>query len=194
MIASVSGILEYKGADRLVVQVGGVGLRVLVPQTVAAEVGDVGDSVYLLTYLQVREDALTLYGFSSQEQLRLFELLISVNGVGPGVALGILSVGTPDQIEAAIAGENASFFSGVSRVGPKLAARIVLELRKKVRQLEGVEYVAGPSGPGVDDIVTALTGMGFTSGEAMAAARNAASEPGLSEDERLRRALAYFHR
>ncbi len=194
MIASVSGKLEYVSADRVVVQVGGVGLRVLVPGSVASEVGGVGDSVYLLTYLQVREDALTLYGFTTQEQLRLFELLISVTGVGPGVALAVLSAGSPDDIESAIASENVSFFSGVPRMGPKLAARVVLELKKKVRQLEPAGLSSGPVISGGDDVMLALLGLGYSAGEAQAAARHAASEPGLSTEDRILRALAYFNR
>jgi Holliday junction DNA helicase RuvA len=196
MIASVAGILESKGADRLVVQVGGVGLRLLVPATVAAGAGEVGDSVYLFTHLQVREDALTLYGFGNQDQLRLFELLIAVNGVGPAVALGILSAGDVDTIEAAIAAGNHRFFSGVPRVGPKLAQRIVLEMKAKVRQLEGVEFQAAP-GPGAseaDDVVAALQAIGFTSGEAYAAVRNVPPDPALSTEENIVRALRYFNR
>jgi len=194
MIASVSGTIEYKGAGRLVVQVGGVGLRLLVPGSVVAEVGDIGEPVYLLTHLQVREDALTLFGFTNSEQLRLFELLISVTGVGPGVALGILSAGSADDIESAIAAENPSFFSGVPRVGPKLAARIVLELKRKVRQLEPSEFGGGVSSPDGDEVVSALLGLGYNAGEAGAAARQVPADPTLTIEERIMRALAYFNR
>ena len=192
MIASVSGTLEYKGADRVVVQVGGVGYRVLVPTTVAAELGAPGDPVYLLTHLQVREDALTLYGFSSAEQLRLFELLTSVTGVGPGVALGILAAGGPDAIEAAIAGGNTGFFSGVPRVGPKLAARVVLELKKKVRQLEPSEFGMAPALPDGDEVVSALVNLGFLPGEAQAAVRDI--DPSLPTEDKIMQALARFNR
>ncbi len=194
MIASVSGTIEYKGVDRLVVQVGGVGLRLLVPGSVVADVGNIGEPVYLLTHLQVREDALTLYGFISSEQLRLFELLISVTGVGPGVALGILSAGSPDDIESAIAAENPSFFSGVPRVGPKLAARIVLELKRKVRQLESSEFGGGLAAPDGDEVISALIGLGYNAGEAGAAARQVPADPSLTIEERIMRALAYFNR
>ncbi len=197
MIASVSGRLERKGADRVVVQVGGVGLRLLVPLTVAAEMGDVGDSVYLLTHLQVREDALTLYGFSNQEQLSLFEMLIGVNGVGPSVALGILSAGSADDIEAAIAGGNHRFFSSVPRVGPKLAQRIVLELKGKVRQLEGIEAPSGgisAASPLADEVAAGLMAMGYTSGEAYGNVRAHPPDPALSLEDNLVRAFAYFNR
>ncbi|MDP9352950.1 MAG: helix-hairpin-helix domain-containing protein, partial [Chloroflexota bacterium] len=132
--------------------------------------------------------------FTTQEQLRLFELLISVTGVGPGVALAVLSAGSPDDIESAIASENVSFFSGVPRMGPKLAARVVLELKKKVRQLEPAGFSGGPVISGGDDVMLALLGLGYSAGEAQAAARHAASEPGLSTEERILRALAYFNR
>lgn len=194
MIASIRGALESKAPDRLVVQVGGVGLRVLVPSTVVQEVGNPGDTVHLVTYLQVREDALTLYGFNTQEELRLFELLISVTGVGPGHALGVLSIGSTDAIEAAIANGNAEYFSRVPRLGKKLSARLVLELKNKVRQIEQVEVDMGRAAPDADDVLGALLSLGYTAGEAQAAVRNLPADPSLTTEDRLRVALAYFNR
>ncbi len=193
MIASVRGTIESKGADRLVVQVGGVGVRVLVPGTVVSEVGDVGDNVHLLTHLQVREDALTLYGFSTPEQLRLFELLISVTGVGPGHALSILSQGSAESVEAAIASENAEYLAKVPRVGRKIAGHIVLELKSKVRDLSAAYPDGVPAGPADSDVVAALLSLGYTAGEANAAARNVPADQNLTTEEKILKALAYFN-
>lgn len=195
MIASVSGVLEQKEGDRVVVQVGGVGLRVLVPASVAAALGDPGDTVHLHTHLQVREDALTLYGFADRAQLRLFDLLIGVTGVGPAVALGIIALAEANAIEAAIAGGSAAFFSGAPRVGMKLAQRIVLELKPKVRKLEGIgSDGTALAGPAEDDVVAALLALGYTAGEAHAAASAAGADPSVPTEEKIRRALAYFNR
>lgn len=194
MIASVRGMLESKAPDRLIVNVGGVGLRVLVPGTVVQDVGDVGDTVHLLTHLQVREDALTLYGFTTPEQLRLFELLTTVKGVGPGLALSILSAGSADAVEAAIAGENAEYLSRIRGVGKTTAARVVLELKAKVRQLESVPENGRGASPDADLVVGALVEWGYSPGEAQAALRSVPSDPSLTTEDRLRLALAYFHR
>ena len=194
MIASVRGILESKGPDRLVVQVGGVGLRVLVPATVGEDSGGPGEVVHLLTHLQVREDSLTLYGFSTPEQLRLFELLISVTGIGPGHALGILSMGDPDTVEAAIAAGNADYLSKVRGLGKTRAARIVLELKNKVRQIELVDGEVATPVPDADDVLAALMSLGYTAGEAQASIRNLPPDPNLSTTERIRLALTYFDR
>jgi Holliday junction DNA helicase RuvA len=196
MIASIRGTLEAKAPDRLVVQVGGVGVRVLVPTGVVSDAGDVGDPVHLLTHLQVREDSLTLFGFADAEQLRLFELLTSVTGVGPAVALGILSTGDTAAVEGAIAGENVEFLSRAPRLGKKLAARIALELKGKVRPALG-ERAPGEAAVGAPDgdfVLGALLSFGYTAGEAQAALRNVPADPELSTEDRLRLALAHFNR
>lgn len=192
MIASIRGIIESKGTDRLVVQVGGVGLRLLAPATVISDVGDVGEPVRLLTHLQVREDALTLYGFSTHEQLHLFELLISVTGVGPGHGLSILGLGATEAIQAAIAVGNSGFLSRAPRVGKKLAERVVLELRSKVAAGDGQYSPDVALAPDMDDVVGALVSLGWSSGEAMAAARSVPTDGSLTTEDRIRQALAYF--
>lgn len=192
MIASVRGIIEAKGNGQLVVLVGGVGLRVLVPATVVADAVDTGDPVHLLTHLQVREDALTLYGFSSPDQLRLFELLISVTGVGPGHALGILSQGDAASVETAIATGNEAFIARAPRLGKKLAARVVLELRAKVAARDGA--ADGVVGAPQDDVVDFLVGLNYTPGEAQAAASSIPADPTLTTEQKVLMALAYFNR
>lgn len=192
MIASVRGVLESKEQGQVVVSVGGVGLRLLVPATVLADVGDVGDQVHLVTHLQVREDSLTLYGFLDREQLGMFELLTSVTGVGPGHALSILSMGSTDAVGAAIAAENVDYFSRAPRVGKKLAARLVLELRNKVAQSADGFVPTSAAAPRDQEVLGALLALGYTPGEANSALRSLPDEP-LPIEERLRRALAYFN-
>ncbi|MDQ3854870.1 MAG: Holliday junction branch migration protein RuvA [Chloroflexota bacterium] len=194
MIASVRGVIESVAPDRLVVQVGGVGLRVLVPATVVQESGGPGDTVHLLTHLVVREDALTLYGFQTPEQLRLFELLIGVTGIGPGHALNILSLGDPDTVEAAISGGNGDFLSKARGLGKQRAARVVLELKNKVRQIETVDGEPRAAPPDSDEVMAAMLSLGFLAGEAQAAIRSLPADPSLTTSDRIRLALAYFNR
>lgn len=194
MIASIRGTLEAIGSDRVIVSVGGVGLRVLTPRTVPEDIGGVGDTVHLLTYLQVREDSLTLYGFSTQDQLRLFELLISVSGVGASHALGVLSIGSTDAVESAIATGNAGFLAQVPRLGKRLAARIVLELKGKVSPAEGPGVLTEQAIPDADEVVGALMTLGYTAGEAHAAMRSLPADEAADTEERIRKALSYFNR
>ncbi len=189
MIASIKGHIEYKLNDGLIVQVGGVGLRVFTPSSMVREIGEIGDEVYLHTYLMVREDALTLYGFSTREQLGLFELLISVTGVGPNHALNILSSASVEEIQTAIAQENAQFFSLIPRIGKKLAARIILELKGKVEPSGKAVQIIGHKD---EELVSALLALGYTLGEAQAAVRSLPTDKELPMEEKLRLALSYF--
>lgn len=194
MIASIRGTIEAKATDRLVVTVGGIGIRVLTPRTVVEDTGSVGESVHLLTYLQVREDALTLYGFTTQDQLRLFELLISVSGVGPNHALGVLSLGSTEAVERAIADENTAYLSQVPRLGRRLAARIALELKGKVSVDGSIPATGGVALRDSNELIAALMELGITAGEAQAALQSLPHEQELSTEEKLRLALSYFNR
>src|SRR5205823_1059296 len=142
----------------LVVVVGGVGLRVSAPASTLGKVGDVGAAVELRTHLYVREEILALYGFATEEELAAFELLISVSGVGPRNALGILSALSVEQLRSAIGRGNADLLTVVPGIGKRLASRIVLDLKDKVgpkgAAARGAE-IAIPSGDA--EVVEALT-------------------------------------
>jgi Holliday junction DNA helicase RuvA len=189
-IARLRGVVEESGADWLLVFVGGVGLRVQVPASTAEALGRPSESVVLHTHLHIRDDAVALYGFASAEDLRLFEMLIGVSGVGPRGALSLLSALGADGLSDAVSAGDASRLQQVPGVGQKMAARLVLELKGK---LAGRTAASVPTGRD-DEVVAALVGLGYTQAEAQAAAASAPSDGSISVEERLRQALAYFGR
>lgn len=132
MIATLNGKLIIKELNYVVVECGGVGLKCFVTQNTYSTVGNIGDNVFLYTYLSVREDALDLYGFADNSELEVFKLITSVSGVGSKIGLAILSEFTPDKIMLYIASGDAKSLTAASGVGIKLAQRIVLELKDKV--------------------------------------------------------------
>ena len=141
MIASLTGALAVRDAGRIVVETGGVGYEVLIPLSTYYRLPQLGDRVALEIRQVVREDALTLYGFSSATEKRAFDLLMSVQHVGPKLALAILSVLAPEELVAAIGKGDVDRIDAVPGVGPKVAERVVRELRDKVADLK----MAGPS-------------------------------------------------
>lgn len=193
MIRSIRGTAILRGADHLVIDVGGVGaglgLKVFVPEPTAVETR-LNAPVMLHTYLQVREDALNLYGFASEDELSLFELLLSVNGVGPKVALATLSTLTPDAIRVALANDEPGIIARVPGIGKHTAQKIVLDLRDKVQppsDLASLALVAD-----VDtDVIDALTSLGYSVVEAQRAVQRIPSDVD-SVEERLRIALSQF--
>ncbi|MEK7186996.1 MAG: Holliday junction branch migration protein RuvA [Patescibacteria group bacterium] len=131
MIASLSGTIRFKGLHHLVVDVSGVGYKVFVTTDTALE-RNIGEPVFLWTHLSVRETALDLFGFPEREELEVFELLITISGIGPKTALGILNVASPSMLRQAVANEDTSYLTKVSGIGKKNAEKIVLELRDKL--------------------------------------------------------------
>lgn len=132
MIATLNGKLIIKEPGYVVVECGGVGLKCFVTQNTHSTIGNIGDTVFLYTYLAVREDSLDLYGFSQSEELEVFKLITSVSGVGSKIGLAILSEFTSEKIMLYIASEDAKSLTAASGVGIKLAQRIILELKDKV--------------------------------------------------------------
>ena len=162
LISSVRGKLEGKGLDWADVAVGGVTFRVNVPGSSVEMLGPNGDLVQLHTSLQVREDSLNLYGFLTYEARQTFEKLIGINGVGPRVALSILSTFSPASLAAAVEGSDVKAFTSVSGVGNKTASRIVLELKGKLDD----DLAMATASTGSDDALDALTSLGYTIVEA----------------------------
>ena len=188
MIASLRGTIRKLGPDHLVVEVGGVGFRVFVPVTTLSLAGTVGDVTSLVTHLQVREDVLALYGFSTEEELALFELFLTVSGVGPRVALSLLSSAPAESLRAAIADGNVDYFTRVPGIGKKTASRIILELRGKIE----FGPTAGALQPVTAQVVDALVSLGYSAAEAREAVAHAPSDRELSFEDRIREALRYF--
>jgi Holliday junction DNA helicase RuvA len=191
MIASLKGTVATTGKDFVAVNVGGVGFQVFVPQTFLDRLSGLGQEVTLYTHLHVRENELSLYGCESDEELTLFRLLLSVSGIGPKVALAILSFLPPDRLQAAIAQEDVTTLARVPGIGPKTAKKMVFDLKDKV----AVEVTVGVPQPVLTDadadLIAALTTLGYSVAEAQEAIRHLPREP-LPLEERVRLALAYF--
>jgi Holliday junction DNA helicase RuvA len=194
-VARVRGLIDEKGDDWAIVSVGGIGLLVSVPST-AADALDVGAVASLFTHLHVREDALTLFGFPSRDDLVLFEQLISVSGVGPRVALGLLSALDYGHLTTAIAAGHVDQLRKVPGIGQKTAERLVLELRDKVRPPAAIETPARPavSKSADAEVVAALMGLGYSASEAEAAAAQLPKESAEPLEDRVRLALSFFAR
>ena len=191
MIASVSGKIIQVEADSVVVDVGGVGLRLLVPSPTLDHLR-LGEVAFLHTQLIVRQDALTLYGFDTKEGCDFFNLLLLVDGVGPRTALSVLSTLTPDAIRRAVFHEQAEIFSSVPGVGKKTSQKILLYLQDKIKAVSGLEPVAMMSDADAE-VLAALTTLGYSVVEAQAAIQSIPRDtPKDDVEARLRIALQYF--
>lgn len=181
MIASVRGRVIARGIDHVVVDVGGVGYKVFVPRQPD------GEAVLLHTHHVVREDGQFLYGFASREELALFDMLTSVNGVGPRAALALLSVSRAADLAAAIAAGDVAALARAPGVGKKTAERLIVDLRTKVTPFAGAVL---PGAARVDDeAAAALQALGYTPAEATAALRGVPPASTATTEERVRAAL-----
>jgi Holliday junction DNA helicase RuvA len=190
MIARLSGAVWSIGEGYVVVRSGGVGLRVHVPSDLLARLDGVGQPVELFTHLHVRENELALYGFLTEEELSLFDLLLSVSGIGPKVALSLLGTVSPDAFRQAVVQEKPGLLTRVRGIGPKTAKAIIFHLKDKLIPA-GAERA--PLLSDVDaEVIAALTGLGFSLVEAQSALQNLPKDEDLPVEERVRQALAYF--
>lgn len=185
----VRGTVIARSKDALVIDVGSVGLKIAVTDAVAMET-DLGATITLHTYLQVREDALNLYGFASEDELVTFELLLGVSGVGPKVALATLGVLSPDALRMAVAGEEPGLIARVPGVGKRTAEKIVLELRDKIKQGVGLQALAGATDADTE-VIEALIALGYSVVEAQRAVQKIPKDA-VGVEERLRLALSQF--
>lgn len=187
MIAFLTGRVAGKTAGFALLDVGGVGYRLLMSTRSLSTLPAVGDTVTVHTYLHVREDELTLFGFESEDERGLFETLIGVSGVGPKVALAVLSGLSPDALRAAVASDDVAVLSSVPGVGKKLAQRLALELKDRLDlpDLGGFQRSGQPAAAA--EARDALLSMGFTAVEAAAALRGAPD--GASAEQLLKIAL-----
>jgi Holliday junction DNA helicase RuvA len=190
MIASLSGRIQEINSDSLVLDVGGVGLQVFAPAPLRDRLKP-GETVFLYTYLVVREDALSLYGFDTKEGRDFFILLLGVNGVGPRLSLAMLSTLSPDAIRRAVFHEQADVFSRVPGVGKKTAQKIMLHLQDRIPMEAGLERIAAISD--VDtEVLGALTSLGYSVVEAQTALQSIPRDTPQEVEARLRAALQYF--
>jgi Holliday junction DNA helicase RuvA len=187
VIAGLRGQIGRIEPVAVVVDLQGFMLRVQTSNRVLASLGAPGDPIELLTHLAVREDALTLYGFPTQAELDLFELLLTVSGVGPKVALALLSFGEPSSLYEAIANEDTALLSKVPGIGKKTAEQIVFHLRRKLP-----DFVPAGTSPADDadrEAVTALEALGYTLPEARSALAAVEHRSGMTVEERVYNAL-----
>lgn len=199
MIAFIQGELCDAGQDTIVVACHGIGYEIQIPVSVAQVLPDPGNVVKIYTYTYVREDALGLFGFLTQDDLKIFKLLITVNGVGPKVALAILSAMTADELRFAILAEDAKAIAKAPGIGPKTAKRMIIELKDKLNlesMIEGhgdTEMSLSDPGDAAanvrDEVIMALTALGYGNTEAVRAVRAVSGADEMDSETLLKQAL-----
>ena len=185
MITAIEGKVAKIGVDWVDVDLGAVCVRVNIPTSTVPRIGPAGERVRLFTSLQVREDSVTLYGFASDDSRISFESLLSITGVGPRLALSVLSMFTSQDLASAVATEDTAAFSRVPGVGKKTAGRIVLELKGQL----GHEWEVAAGADGSPEVIEALTSLGYSIAEAREAISSLPHDPDLAVEERVRAAL-----
>jgi Holliday junction DNA helicase RuvA len=189
MIALLSGTIASRNDPFIIIDVHGVGYKVYASHTILSRLPAVGDPIKIHTYTHVREDILELYGFAQSEDLRLFEYLISVSGVGPKTAIGVFAVGSRNDIVKAIVSNDVTFFTAVPRLGKKNAQKLIIELKGKLGSTQDFDMSA--TDVEEDDVIVALKAFGFSTQEAVAALRSVDIE-GLTVSEKVKMALKHL--
>ena len=199
MIAFIQGELCDAGQDTIVVACHGIGYEIQIPVSVAQVLPDPGNVVKIYTYTYVREDALGLFGFLTQDDLKIFKLRITVNGVGPKAALAILSAMTADELRFAILAEDAKAIAKAPGIGPKTAKRMIIELKDKLNlesMIEGhgdTEMSLSDPGDAAanvrDEVIMALTALGYGNTEAVRAVRAVSGADEMDSETLLKQAL-----
>jgi Holliday junction DNA helicase RuvA len=190
MIATLRGEIIQIEEHAFVVEVGGVGLRVFVPAPLRGRM-KTGEAILLYTHLVVREDALVLYGFESQAERELFNMLLGVDGVGPKVSLAVLSTLSLDTVQRAVYTEESEILGRVPGVGKKTAQKIVLYLHDRLKPADALARVAALSDTD-SEVLAALTSLGYSVVEAQTAIQALPKDPPQGVEERLRLALQHF--
>ncbi|MBC8504073.1 MAG: Holliday junction branch migration protein RuvA [Anaerolineales bacterium] len=190
MIANLTGRVTDIRSDQVIIEVGSVGLFVFVPEPLRQTL-QAGETTSLHTYLAVREDSLTLYGFASAEEREYFILLIGVNGVGPRIGLATLSALNPGAIRRAVVSEQPEILTRVPGIGSKSAQRILLHLQGKIESSNELEAIADFADADTQ-VVEALVALGYSVVEAQAAVQNIPKDAPDDVEERIRLALQYF--
>ena len=191
MIASLHGTLESLGSDWAIINVNGIGFQVYMPTSTLSAMGTIGKEVQLYTHLHLREDNATLYGFTSAEELGLFQTLIGVSGLGPKLALAMLSAMSVGKLTMAIVTGSVDLLTVVPGIGKKVANRLILELKEKI----GAGWITTPAAQLAQentDVLAALTSLGYSAAEASKAVASLPTSSDLSLEEKIKLALQYF--
>ncbi len=193
MIASLRGTVEAISNDYAIINIGGVGLQVFMPASTLSTLGGVGQQARLFTQMVVREDAILLFGFGAEEELKLFQLIQGVSGFGPKLALTLLSAMSAEDLVSAIAGGSIELLTSVPGIGKKLAGRLILELKDKINAgAASVRVVPADEGDG--DVIGALLSLGYSATEASRAVASLPRDAKLSVDDKIKLALGYFQK
>jgi Holliday junction DNA helicase RuvA len=191
MIASLEGIIDAVIKDSLIVNVNGIGFKIAVTTTVLSEMGITGREVKLYTHFHIREDDMSLFGFGSLDELKLFETLISVSGLGPKTGMAMLSAMSADQVAMAIASGSVEILTTIPGIGKKTADRLILELKDKV----GGVMISSPAGKAAQenaDVVSALVSLGYSVQETTRAVNALPSGKKLTLENKVKLALQYL--
>lgn len=199
MLAYIKGILEIKTKGYIVVEAGGLGYKIFMPESTIAKAGNIGDKVQIHTFMRVREDDVSLYGFLTNEELRMFELLLSVSGIGAKGALGILSNITPSQFALAVISNDVEILKKVPGIGPKTAQRAILELKDKLKKDQEIAVAEGEEPSNIEKVIkedekvaeaiSALQVLGYSKREIVEALQNV-ELTSLSVEDIIRKGLA----
>lgn len=203
MISYLRGEVAAVLPDRVIVDVGGVGFQVLVSVRDAADMPPVGEEVKIFTYMSVSEDAIRLYGFLSQDDLNVYRTMITVSGVGPKAALGILGALSANDVRFAVFSDDVKALSRAPGIGAKTAKKLILELKDKLKLEDAISDIGGEA-PGAEaavssvidaelaDAVQALTALGYSNSEALRAVRKVKVVEGMQTQDILKQALKYI--
>ena len=205
MLAYIKGTLELKMTEYVVIDVGGLGYKIFMSNIGIDKLGEIGEQVKVYTYYRVREDDISIFGFNTNEELRMFELLLSVSGVGAKTALAMLAVCTPSEFVLAIISEDVNVLTSIPGIGPKSAKRIILELKDKIKKEQQIQELTkaskGISGTktkleqrleheqNVDEAMSALQVLGFNKKEIEKALDKLVTEE-MSTEEIIRKGLS----
>ncbi|MBR1803052.1 MAG: Holliday junction branch migration protein RuvA [Clostridia bacterium] len=199
MIAFIKGNLEAKSKGYIVIEVAGIGYKIYMPESAIAKLGEVGSNVKVYTFMRVREDDISLYGFITNEELRMFELLLSVSGIGAKGALTILSNVSPSQFALAVISNDVNVLKKLPGIGPKTAQRVILELKDKLKKeqdiMQGEEQensalqVAIQDDEKIGEAVSALQVLGYSRKEIADSLANV-DMASLSVEDIIRRGLS----
>lgn len=188
MIASITGKLEMMGLDCVIVNVGGLGYQVFAPSASLVKLGGIGSEVKFFTHFQVRDDGVSLYGFTNPSELALFKNLLGVSGLGPKLALSMISEMDIETLAAAIVSGNLDLLTAIRGIGRKTASRIVLELKDKLATGEFLLPLSEISQEN-NDVVAALISLGYSTSEATRAVAGLPTDKNLNLEEKIKMAL-----
>lgn len=199
MISFIRGELVEVYEDMIVLENNGMGFNIKVPASLLTELGPVGDTVKVYTYLHVKEDALSLFGFLTRDDLNVFKMLINVNGIGPKGALAILSTITPDDLRFAVLSDDVKLISSAPGIGAKTAQRLIIELKDKLKLSDAFEMALNKNAAKTDknntvilarnDAVEALVALGYGSAEALKAVKKVEDAENKDSETILKEAL-----